>query len=262
MTYQSLLVVRDGAVATVTLNRPTVRNAFNDTLIAELTRWAVQAATDSTLRCVVLAGAGSHFCAGADLAWMAKAAAFSREENVQDADAASTMLAAIDNLPMAVIGRVHGGASGGGCGLAAVCDAVVATDDTVFGFTETKLGLVAAVISPYVTRKIGYSAARHLMVTGARFSAEHAKDIGLVHAVVAPDELDTRVSQYVRECLTSAPGAIAATKSLLHDVAGRSPEEVRRVTTTTLADRRASAEGQHGVRAFLDKQRPSWQLVP
>lgn len=258
MAYTCLDIVQDGAVAHVTLNRPQVRNAFDATLIAELTAWAQAAAHDATLRCVVLAGAGAAFCAGADLAWMARAATFSHDDNLADAMAASTMLQALDRLPCVVVGRVHGAALGGGAGLAAVCDVVVADELAVFGFTETKLGLIPAVISPFVLAKIGPSAARHLCVTGARFSALHAQEIGLVHAVVPAHELDGRVSQYVREALSSGPQAVAAVKALLRTIRHQSPEDAQRVTVEALAERRSSAEGQEGVRAFLDKRRPSW----
>ena len=168
----------------VTLSRPEVRNAFDEHLIAEMTAWAEHAAQDQTLRGVVISGAGPSFCAGADLAWMAKMAGYSREDNVRDARAAAAMFAAIDTLPIPVIAQIHGAALGGGAGLAAVADIAVAADDTTFGFTEVKLGLMPAVIAPYVLAKIGQSAARELFITGRRFDAAHARDIGLVHVIV------------------------------------------------------------------------------
>lgn len=258
MSHKTLTVRQDGAVAYVTLNRPSVRNAFNEDLVAELTAWALEAAVTPRLRCVVLSGAGPVFCAGADLAWMSRVSTYSHADNLRDAAHAAAMFEAIDRLPMAVIGRIHGAALGGGAGLAAVCDVVVAESTTIFGFTETKLGLVAAVISPFVTLKIGHAAARHLFVTGARFSAAHALDIGLVHAVVDGAELDDLVAQYVREVLTSGPEAIAAAKTLLRNIAGKPPGDVTDLTTNALADRRESAEGQEGLRAFLEKRKPSW----
>jgi methylglutaconyl-CoA hydratase len=258
MSYQTIHVTRDGAVAHLTLNRPTVRNAFNDVLVAELTAWARDAATEADLRCIVLSGAGSVFCAGGDLAWMARVSGFSSAENRRDAAASAEMFAVLDRLPMAVIGRVHGAALGGGAGLAAVCDVVVADTDTIFGFTETKLGLIAAVISPYVTLKIGHSAARHLFVTGARFSASHARDIGLVHAVVGHSDLNERVAQYVREVMGAGPGAIAEAKMLLRDIANQPPAVVAEMTAEALARRRESPEGQEGLSAFLEKRKPSW----
>ncbi len=258
MDYHTIQVAREGAVAHLTLNRPTVRNAFNEVLVAELTGWARDAATTPDLRCVVVSGAGAVFCAGGDLAWMARVSAYSPEENRRDAAAWAELFATLDRLPAAVIGRVHGAALGGGAGLAAVCDVVVSDADAVFGFTETKLGLIAAVISPYVTLKIGHSAARHLFVTGARFSAAHAREIGLVHAVVPTSDLDERVAQYVREVLTSAPGAVADAKALLRDIAHQPPGVLAHVTAEALAARRESSEGQEGLSAFLEKRKPSW----
>jgi len=258
MAYQSIEIRRDGPVEYLTLNRPTVRNAFNEVLIAELTMWAREAAVTPDLRCVVVSGAGTVFCAGADLAWMARASTFSHADNLRDTTAAAEMFTAIDRLPMAVIGRVHGAALGGGAGLAAVCDVVVSDTDAVFGFTESKLGLIPAVISTYVTLKIGQSAARHLFVTGARFSAAHAKEIGLVHEVVAAADLDERVAQYVREVLTSGPGAVAEVKALLREIANQPPGALTEMTARALATRRESPEGQEGIAAFLEKRKPSW----
>lgn len=258
MSYQTLQITRDGSVEHLRLSRPTVRNAFNEVLVAELTAWAQDAAKSPDLRCVVISGAGSVFCAGADLAWMARVSAFSPADNRRDAAASAEMFAALDRLPMAVIGRVHGAALGGGAGLAAVCDVVVADSDAVFGFTETKLGLIAAVISPYVTLKIGQSAARHLFVTGARFSATHAKEIGLIHACVSAADLDERVTQYVREVLTSGPGAVADVKTLLRQIANQPPSALTALTSEALASRRESAEGQEGLSAFLEKRKASW----
>ena len=199
----------------VTLNRPEVRNAFNEHLIVEMTTWAERAAADASLRAVVISGAGPSFCAGADLAWMAKMAGYSQEENLRDARAAAAMFAAIDTLPMPVIAQIHGAALGGGAGLAAVADIAVAADDTTFGFTEVKLGLIPAVIAPYVLAKIGQSAARELFVTGRRFDAAHAKHIGLVHAVVSAADLIDRVNKYLIEIAANGPEAMSAAKSLL-----------------------------------------------
>src|SRR5215470_5392541 len=193
MPYTHLRSERDGAVERLTLNRPDVRNAFNEHVIAELTAWADAtgaAARSGAVRVAVIGGAGKMFCAGADVAWMARTVNYSEAENVRDALAMSRMFAAIDALPLAVIGRVHGAALGGGAGLAAVCDIVVAAESALFGFTETKLGILPAVISPYALAKIGRSAARELFLTGARFSAARAREIGLVHAVVPEVELD------------------------------------------------------------------------
>ncbi len=258
MAYQFLTVRREAAVERVTLNRPDVRNAFNEQVIAELAEWARGAADDTGLRVVVLAGAGKVFSAGADAEWMARMAGYSQEENVRDAARAAAMFRAINALPCVVIGRIHGAALGGGSGLAAVCDIVVATDATLFGFTETKLGILPAMISPFVLPKIGMSAARELCLTGTRFSAARAREIGLVHAVVPEAALDATVQRYVDEALTAAPTAVAATKALLPQVWGRAPEEVAERTAVAIAVQRASPEGQEGLRAFLEKRKATW----
>lgn len=253
----SLLISHVGPVITVALNRPEVRNAFNEDLIAELTAWARSPLPESA-RVVVLRGEGKVFCAGADLAWMSKMVRHSQEENVRDAKAMSEMFQALNTLPLPLIGRVHGAALGGGTGLASVCDIVVAADDALFGFTEAKLGILPAVISPFAVAKIGQSAARELFLTAARFSAARAREIGLVHATGMEAQLDTLVAAYIAELITSAPGAVAAAKTLIADVANRPPAEVADLTAATIASHRVSAEGQDGMRAFLEKRRPPW----
>lgn len=258
MGYQHLLVRREGSVEYLTLNRPDVRNAFNEDVIAELTAWAGQAAEDRTLRVVVLAGAGKVFCAGADLTWMSKSITYTEEQNVRDAMAMSRMFQALDTLPVPLIGRIHAAALGGGCGLAAVCDIAVADDLAVFGFTEVKLGILPAVISPFALAKIGRSAARELFLTGARFSAARAREIGLVHAVVPADELDDAVDRFVRELLTAGPEGIAAAKALIPQVWGLPVAEAMPLTARAIATRRVSEEGQEGMKAFLEKRKASW----
>ncbi len=249
---------RDGPVDYVTLNRPEVRNAFNEVLIAELTAWARRASGRDAPRAAVLEGAGKVFCAGADLTWMARTVAYSHVENLRDAEALAAMFDALDRLPIPLVGRIHGAALGGGVGLAAVCDVVVSADDAVFGFTEVKLGILPAVIAPYVLAKIGVSAAREMFLTGARFDAARARDIGLVHAVVPPADLDAAVSMRVRDLLTSGPHAVGAAKQLIADIGGRSPREAAAITTHAIATRRTSPEGQEGMRAFLEKRKPAW----
>lgn len=258
MSYRYLTTERQGAVEYVTLNRPEVRNAFNAEVIAELTAWAERAQEDRELRAVVLAGAGKTFCAGADVEWMAKTVKYTEEENLRDATAMSRMFAALDRLPVPVIGRVQGAALGGGAGLAAVCDIVIADDQAIFGFTEVKLGILPAVISPFALAKIGRSAARELFLTGARFTAARAREIGLVHAVVPPAELDTVVAVYIREILTASPEAIAAAKTLISQVSGRPLDEAMEITAQAIASRRVSRQGQEGLRAFLEKRAPGW----
>jgi methylglutaconyl-CoA hydratase len=245
-------------VLRVTLTRPDVRNAFDEGVIAQMTALARDAARDPSLRAIVIAGEGSAFCAGADLGWMMKAVAYTRQDNLRDAEDLARMLEMLDSLPVPVIGRVHGAALGGGVGLVAVCDIVIAADTAVFAFSEAKLGIIPAVISPYVLAKIGVSAARELFLTASRFSASRAREVGLVHAVVPEVELDAAVSRYLREILTSAPSAIAAAKELIREVYGRRPDEVIGVTTGRNADQRTSDDGQEGMRAFLEKRKPRW----
>jgi methylglutaconyl-CoA hydratase len=252
------ITVETGVVTRVTLSRPEVRNAFNETLIAELTAWARSVPEDGSVRVAVLQGAGSVFCAGADLQWMSKMMGYSRDENLADARQAARMLHALDTLPVPLIGRVHGAALGGGAGLAAVCDVVVSAEDAIFGFTEVLLGILPAMISPYVVRKIGLSNARELCLTGARFPAARAKEIGLVHDVTAADRVDIAVDRYVQQFLKAAPSAIRGTKRLLADVAGRQPGDVLALTSDAIAAQRVSPEGQEGMRAFLEKRPPAW----
>jgi methylglutaconyl-CoA hydratase len=254
----SILIDHRDSLLRLTLNRPEVRNAFDEEVIAGLTAAVAGAANDPDLRAVVLAGAGPVFCAGADLAWMSKAIAYTQRENLSDAEDLARMLERLDTLPVPVVGRIQGAALGGGVGLAAVCDIVVAAEDAVFALTEVKLGLLPAVIAPYVIRKIGVSAARELFLTGVRFSAERAREIGLVHEVVPAAQLDEAVERRVRDVLSSGPRAVAAAKALIRAISGANPTDVIGLTTSTIAAQRVSAEGQEGMQAFLEKRKPGW----
>ena len=261
MPYAHLISQRDGSVERLTLNRPDVRNAFNEDVIAELSEWAArtrEAAVRHDIRAVVIAGAGKVFCAGADVTWMSKTVHYTEEENLRDAMAMSRMFAAINELPVAVFGRIQGAALGGGAGLAAVCDIVAAEDTALFGFTETKLGILPAVISPFALAKIGQAAARELFLTGARFSAARAKEIGLVHTVVPAAELDAAVDRYLQELSTAGPEAVAAAKALIPGVWGRPIADAMPLTAAAIAARRVSPEGQEGLRAFLEKRKARW----
>jgi methylglutaconyl-CoA hydratase len=251
------ITVTGDAFLTVTLNRPDVRNAFNEDLIADLTAWAIEAAKTPGVRAAVLGGAGKTFCAGADVNWMAKTVTYTREQNLADAQRMRRMFELLDELPFPLIGRVHGAALGGGAGLAAVCDIVVAATDATFGFTEVKLGILPAVISPFALRKIGISAARELFLTGGRFDAEHAKQIGLVHTVVEEAGLDAAIDLYLKDIATAAPEAVREAKRMIREVAGRVATEGE-ITTAAIAERRVSAEGQDGLTAFLEKRKPGW----
>src|SRR6476469_5826176 len=199
MGFKYLNVSRDAGVERLTLARPDVRNAFNDGMVNELTWWADSVIADATVRLVILEGAGPSCCAGADLEWMGRMARYTLEQNIDDASQLARVFLTLDRLPMPVIGRIHGAALGGGAGLAAICDIVVAAENASFAFTEVKLGILPAVISPYAIAKIGVSAARELFLTGARFSAQRAKEIGLVHAIGDEVELDRIVAKYVND---------------------------------------------------------------
>jgi methylglutaconyl-CoA hydratase len=258
MSAPAIDIRRDGDVEWVMLDRPAVRNAFNDQVIDELSAWAARAAADSTLRAVVLGGAGKVFSAGADLDWMARGAEASHEQIERQAATLHDLFAAIDSLPQAVVGRVQGAAIAGGGGLVAVCDVVVAAEEATFGFSEVKLGIVPAIISPFVIRKIGPSAARALFVTGQRIDARRAREIGLVHEVVPASELDAAVAGVLAELGGASPTAVAAAKRLVAEVAGLSPSAAAPITVRTIAERRVSDDGRAGVRAFLAKRPAPW----
>lgn len=250
--------VRD-AVASVVLNRPEVRNAFNETLIAELTAVLRALEADPAVRAVVLAGAGAGFCAGADLNWMQKMAAFSPRQNRADAGALAAMLATLDALSKPTIARVHGAAFGGGAGLVACCDIAIGTPDAAFAFSEVRLGLIPAAISPYVVAAIGARAARRYFLTGERFSAAEAYRLGLLHELTPADELDTRIGELLGVLLTAGPCAQAECKLLLRAIVNR-PVDARIVAETArrIARVRSSPEGKEGVAAFLAKRKPAW----
>jgi methylglutaconyl-CoA hydratase len=249
---------RDGTRARVTMNRPDVRNAFNAELIAALRDAFLGLSADDGVRSIVLAGAGKTFSGGADIAWMRDALELSEAENVRDAESMAAMLIAIDRCPKPVIARVHGAALGGGCGLIAAADIVVAASDAVFGFTEVKLGILPAVISPFAIPKIGVSQARALFVTGERFDAAHAQRIGLVHHVVPAAELDARIATILDEFRTAAPTAIAAAKAVVRDVVAATPDAATALTARAIAKQRTSPEGQEGLRAFLERRPATW----
>lgn len=249
---------RGGGIVDVELNRPDVRNAFNAELIAALRDTFAALGVDQGVRAIVLRGAGKAFCGGADANWMRASLDLPATENVRDAERMCEMFAAVDTCSKPVIGRVHGAALGGGAGLAAVCDIVVAAADATFGFTETKLGIIPAVISPFVLAKIGRSAARALFLTGERFDAAHAQRIGLVHHVVAAGDLDARIEALEIELATAGPGAIAAAKSLIATVARTPAAETKALTARAIAAQRTTPEGQEGLRAFLERRPATW----
>ncbi len=256
--YQHLTVERRGLAAWVTLNRPEVHNAFNALLIAELHDAFTRLSAADDIRAVVLLGAGRSFCAGADLNWMRASLDFTHEQNVDDALRMADMFRAIDSCRHPVIGRIQGAALGGGAGLTAVCDIAIASDDCRFGFTEARLGIAPAVISPFATRKIGVSHARALFTTAERFDAERALAIGLVHQVVPATELDDAVQATLRNVTLSGPAGVQAAKRVAMTVLSLPDAEARDLTAQTIAGLRVSEEGQEGIRAFLEKRTARW----
>jgi len=256
MSFVAIEMNKHG-VACVRLNRPEVHNALNDVVIQELHDAFDMLGRHKDVRVIVLTGAGKSFSAGADLTWMQRAAARSEEENQADAVRLAHMFDILNTCPKPVLGLVNGAALGGGVGLAACCDIVVAATGAVFGLTEVRLGLIPATISPYVTARIGATQARRFMLTAERFDATTAKAIGLVHEVA--DDIDAAARPILDALLASGPEAMADTKRLIRDVAGRPlTGELRTLTAERIAARRASDEGREGMAAFLDKRKPNW----
>ena len=256
--YVHLRLERRGATAFVTLNRPEVHNAFNARLIAELAIVFERLSGDEDVRAIVLRGEGRSFCAGADLNWMRESLGLSHDENLADALRMADMLQVIDDCPCPVIARIQRAALGGGVGLAVVCDIVIADEACRFGFTEAHLGIAPAVISPFAVRKIGETHARALFTTAERFDAPHALRIGLVHRVVPEDQLDEAVDATLREIGSNSPAGVRAAKRLARHATRLPPDAARQMTAETIARLRVSAEGQEGIRAFLEKRAATW----
>jgi len=247
------------AVATVTLDRPAVHNAFNDELIAKITEAFETLGSDPSIRVIVLRASGASFSAGGDLNWMKRAAAYTAEENFRDARAGANMFLTIVRCPKPVLARVHGRALGGGCGLVACCDMAVALESAEFGLPEVRIGLLPGIIGPFVISRIGVANAREYFLTGARFTAARAREIGLVQRVVKDDaSLDATIDSWIAELLTAAPSAIAAAKKLIFDISHRPVDSVLDVAALSIANARTSPEGQAGVDAFLSRVKPPW----
>ena len=257
--YTMLELETRNAIALVTLNRPEVHNAFDETLIAELTSAFRAIEADDGVRAVVLLGAGASFCAGADLNWMRRMAGFTRAQNLADARALSAMLSTLATLSKPTIARVHGPAFGGGVGLVACCDIAVAAHDATFALSEARLGLIPAAISPYVVEAIGARAARRFFLTAERFTAAEAFRLGLVHELALPEELDAKINELLGFLLTAGPRAQGEAKALVRGVAHRAiGAGVIADTARRIARVRASPEGKEGVAAFLAKRRAAW----
>ena len=259
---QHLQISTTGAVATVTLNRPDVRNAFNDEVIGELTDAFRELGQRDDVRCIVLAAAGTAFCAGADLNWMRRMADYTREENLADAGQLATMLRTIYECPKPTIARVQGDAYAGGTGLVAACDIAISVDSANYCLSEVRLGLIPATISPYVIRAMGARAAHRYFLTAERFDASEAHRIGFVHEVVSADALDAKVAELAQTLVNAGPQAVRLCKKLVQDVGEQAitPALVQ-MTVEGIADIRVSAEGREGVQSFLQKRKPNW-LIP
>lgn len=249
----SLLIENRDGICSVTLNRPDVRNAFDDALIAEIT----EAFRGVDARAVVLSGNGKAFCAGGDLEWMRRSVDLSKEENLRDAEKLQAMFEVIDSCPCPVIGKIHGAAFGGGAGLVSVCDMVVAAEGTKFCFSEVKLGLAPAVIAPYAIRKIGPGNARRYFLTAEVMDAQQAQQVGLVNEVTLHDHLDDAVQSLLDALKLAGPNAVRRAKALIREISSGSVD-VQKRCAETIAELRVSDEGQEGVRAFLEKRTPNW----
>jgi methylglutaconyl-CoA hydratase len=258
-TYEHLRRTDEGPVATVALARPEARNALNAALIGEVARCFEELAEDEGVRVVVLTGEDPSFCAGADVGYMRDTAGFSYEKNLKDARRLADMFLAVDDLPKPVVARVRGAAIGGGVGLVAVADVAVAEEGARFAFSEVRLGIAPATIAPFVVRKIGYSRARALFLTGERFDADLALEAGLVHEVVPEGELDAAVERVVAQLLQGGPAAQAAIKEALRQIEATEPMEALGIMTQLIAELRVGEEGQDGLGAFLEKREPYWR---
>lgn len=254
----TIRITNEREVRTITLDRGKVHNAFSPDMIAELTQAFTDAGSDPQVRIVVLTGDGKSFSAGADLNWMKSMAGYSEEENVADAKRLDAMFAAMLNCPKPIVGQINGAAFGGGLGLIACCDIAIAVDTAKFAFTEVNLGVVPAVIAPYVIRKTGAGPLTELFLTGERFDAQRAYEIGLLHHIVTPANLPGFTNRLVSTLLTSAPGAVAAAKQLVDTVAQTPLRDVRDYTAQLIATLRAGEEGQEGMAAFFEKRKPGW----
>ena len=259
MDFQTLTVSILDGVATVTLNRPGLRNAFNEEAIHELAVAFAALGTTGNVRAIVLAANGPAFCAGGDLNWMKQMAGYSEEENQQDAMRLADMLRTIYLCPKPVVARVHGDCYAGGMGLVAACDIVVASDNAAFCLSEVKLGLIPATISPYVIKAMGEQASRRYFLTAERFTAAEAHRIGLAHEVVPADELDATVGAIVKSLLGNSPNAVKEAKTLVREVVGQPVGDTLLIDTANrIAAIRASDEGREGVTSFLEKRKPNW----
>jgi methylglutaconyl-CoA hydratase len=256
--FQTISLQAQDGVTTLTLNRPEIHNAFDEVMIDELAEAFTDLSRDRGTRVVVLTGAGKSFCSGADLNWMKKTSSYSRKENIADAERFHQMLLAVDTCSKPVIARVNGSALGGGAGLVAATDMAYAVQEAKFGFPEIRLGLVPAVISPFVIRKIGEAKAREYFLTGEIFSSRQAQEMGLIQETGAVEEIEAIITKKIQALRSAGPEGIKACKELIRHVAGKSPEEAGKKTAQWIAELRAGEEGKEGIEAFLNKRKPKW----
>ena len=256
---ETLSIRLSNHVGSITMNRPDVRNAFNDEVIAEITQAFAELGAREDVRCIVLAAEGPAFCAGADLNWMRRMADYSREENLADAAKLAEMLRVIYECPKPTVARVQGDVVAGGMGLVACCDVAVSVDTAGYCLSEVKLGLIPATISPYVIRAMGARAAHRYFLTAERFTAQEALRLGFVHEVVQPNQLDAKLNEITQALVKNSPNAVKVCKKLVQDVAfAEMGQPLIEKTVEGIADIRSSAEGREGVSAFLGKRKPSW----
>ncbi|MBM3293018.1 MAG: enoyl-CoA hydratase/isomerase family protein [Candidatus Aminicenantes bacterium] len=256
--YTTIFIEREGRVGRIWFNRPEVHNAFNAIMIRELRDALADVRQDPQVRVVILSGRGTSFCAGADLNWLREIVHYSYNENLQESAELADCLEELYALPKPTIARVNGSAIGGGNGFLAACDIIIASREAVFGLSEAKLGLVPAVISPYIVRRIGEARARRYFLTGERIDAARAEEVGLINRSLDPGMLDAQIDDFVRMLLTSGPEALAKTKDLLRSIPRLSFEEAKRFSIEMIAKLRISAEAQEGMAAFLEKRKPKW----
>ena len=257
-SFETVRLEMDSGVARVTMNRPDIRNAFNEVMISELRQAFAAINADESVRVVVLTGEGKSFCAGADLHWMRKVVSYTYEQNYEDSLNLASLMREVYDCPRPVVGRINGAAIGGGTGLVAVCDIPVAADTAVFSFSEVKIGLVPACISPYVLKRVGERYGREYFLTGERLTADKALRCGLVNRVVASDDLDTAVDEVVGNLLTSGPDALATCKRMVRMVGDMDLDAAGPATAEMIAKLRMSEEGQEGMAAFLERRKPAW----
>jgi len=258
LEYETIKLERDKDIATVILNRPDVHNAMDEKMMQELTSCFQNLSKDDETRVIILTGNGKSFCAGADLNWMKRMVNYSMEENIEDSNLLLELYESIYNCSKPVIARVNGHAFGGGIGLFAVCDIAIATPNCKFAFSEVKLGIIPAVISTYIARRLKLSDMRRLFITGERFNSEYAEKIGLIDFIATEDDIDELVDKYVSLLKSSGPKAIREVKNLVDSYEKLAIEDYKDYTVKKISELRVSNEGQEGINAFLEKRKPSW----